>query len=149
MRIGEWPLSFPLSRAPKKRLRKKCVTTCPCPRVLKSALFRKLLHFFFKMIIRPILDWNWEFGIFEKMEFNSEVRPRRELMNPNFEGYKLSLRNVPTEKVCLIYIFNPFIFVQIIFFFNFCQIIQKLTKNYQKNWSKFANVDFGQIIWPK
>ncbi|CBY38929.1 unnamed protein product [Oikopleura dioica] len=32
------------------------------------------------------------------MEFNSEVRPRRELMNPNFEGYKLSLRNVPTEK---------------------------------------------------
>ena len=41
------------------------------------------------------------------MNLNSELRPRRELLNSNFEGYKLSLENLPTEKeICLKYSMN-------------------------------------------
>lgn len=35
------------------------------------------------------------------MNLNSELRPRRELINSNFEGYKLSLEKLPVEKILL------------------------------------------------
>ena len=35
------------------------------------------------------------------MDLNAELRPRRELLNPNFEGYKLSLDQLPVRDVRL------------------------------------------------